>query len=107
MNTQDVANAIALLPNSWDYYGNPKMPFLGGASSEPYVFINIFATGTTVFDEVWSRGNLLESDNHTVSTAYVNPTGTPVLPEAGTGMAGVVASLGVLGYIRRRNQAKA
>lgn len=100
--TQAVIDTINVLPNTTLYYGNPNPAFLGQNPGEPYVFINFFATGTSVFDQVWLQGNLLETDNHTVSTERVNPTGTPLVPEPGTGLAAGVLALGLAGYLRRR-----
>jgi len=100
--TQDVINAISLLPNASDYYGNPNAPFLHADSGEPYSFINFFATGSTAFDEIRFNGNLIELDNITISHDLRVPTGNAI-PEANPGVVllGVLSAFGGFRWSRR------
>jgi hypothetical protein len=65
--------------NKSEYFGNPNN---GANSSEPYAFVSIYATAGTVYDQVvFGNGNGLtgfESDNHTLFSGPLTPTGTEV-----------------------------
>lgn len=106
--TQNVRSFIGTMPNASLYYGNPDQPFLGYNSSEPYAFINFYAPSGTSFDSVYFKGDLLETDNHTVLAASSPPTHPSgvivptVVPEPAETAFVIGGSLGVMAIIRRR-----
>jgi hypothetical protein len=67
--------------NTSAYYGNPNVPS-GRNTGEPYVFVDIVATGTffdrIVFDNSSTTSSGFESDNHTVTSAPVTLSGDHV-----------------------------
>jgi len=82
------------------YLGNPSTKFKGQDGSEDFFFINIFATGNTVFTSATfsNGGNTgFETDNHTLLASTV--------PEPSTyGM--LFAGLSALGFVARRRSAR-
>lgn len=60
---------------SSDYYGNPVN---GGASEEPFVYLNVYAVGGTSFDRVELSGGGFEFDNITVSALETEPAASLV-----------------------------
>jgi LPXTG-motif cell wall-anchored protein len=60
---------------STDYYGNPVN---GGATNEPFVYLNVYAIGGTSFDRVELSGGGFEFDNITVSDLETEPAASLV-----------------------------
>jgi LPXTG-motif cell wall-anchored protein len=110
--------------DSSDYFGNPRN---GAAPTEPFAYLNLYATGGAVFDRVVLSGVGFEFDNLVVSNLAQTPLTSevpiefipgenappaPVTPEAElpkTGIdaagiilfAGILMSLGVVAITRR------
>lgn len=102
-----------------DYYGNPRN---GGSPGEPYLYLNLYATGGAEFDRIVLSGGGFEFDNIAVSNLSQTPVNAEVpvdfirgenAPEpeslANTGI-GEVGYLGlaivalVAGFIARRRR---
>jgi LPXTG-motif cell wall-anchored protein len=98
--------------DSSDYFGNPRDNSL--ASSEPFAYLNLYATGGAVFDRVVLSGSGFEFDNLVASDLAQTPlssevpieflpgdNATPVTPEAelpktGVDAAGIIVFAGIL-----------
>ena len=106
--TQDVKNFIDTLPNASLYYGNPDKPFVGYDNWEPVAFINLYSPKNTPFDSVYFKGDLLETDNHTVldaSSPATHPSGIVVpsaVPEPAETAFVMSGLLGFFAFARRR-----
>ncbi len=106
--TQNVKSYISTLPNAGLYYGNPDKPFQGYDSSEPFAFLNFYAPKGQSFDSVYFKGDLLETDNHTIlapSSPDTHPSGVivpNVVPEPAETAFLMSGLLGVIAIVRRR-----
>jgi len=112
----DVIAAIKSTANPSAYYGNPNSPYKGWNSSEPYAYLNFFATGNTTFDKVvFKEVNYYggyESDNHTIGKWSTLGTGTAVklissvsaVPENSTWIM-LIAGMGMVAATMRRRKA--
>jgi hypothetical protein len=108
---QDVLSAVN---GNSAYYGNPNAAFSGQNSSQPYVFLNFYATGgvhfsKVVFSEDPTNDGGYESDNHTVGD-WLTMSGTSVgnfsVPEPAS-WALMTLGFGALGASLRRRRSVA
>jgi hypothetical protein len=72
------ANLLQALPAA--YYGNPSGPYQGSDPTEPFAYLNFFATGSTSWDSVTFRNGQFESDNYSSRSAVWNPGVEGVYP---------------------------
>ena len=64
------------------HMGNPTAPFLDQNSGEPYAYLNLTSRDEcSKIVKIRFHGRNFESDNHTVTTALIDPPGT-VIPTA-------------------------
>jgi hypothetical protein len=98
--------------NKSSYFGNPNS---NANPTEPYAFVSIYATAGTVFDQVVfanaSTTTGFESDNHTLYSGPLTPTGAEVfvtqitpIPEASTTVL-LIAIPSLMFALRRRRSA--
>ncbi len=109
---QNVIASIDAQPHPSDYYGNPNAKFLGQDSSEPFVFVDFFASKGVTFDKVVfsevNSGGGYESDNHTVGEWQTQGTGTLVpssVPEPAAWALMLLGAVGIGGSLRLRRRA--
>ena len=105
---QNVSGFINTLPNRSSYFGNPDQPFRGSDSPEPFAYLNFYAPKNQPFDSVYFKGDLMETDNHTIlaaSSPSLSPSGTIVptaVPEPPETAFITGALLGAIALVRHR-----
>lgn len=110
--TFSASNALTFinsLPSSGSYFCNPNASYAGENCSEPYAFLNFYASGGTSFDRIVFKENPeiggYESDNHTVGqwnrkSGTIFPV-TDAVPEPQSWSL-LMAGFGAIGFAMRR-----
>ncbi|MFO0808859.1 MAG: PEP-CTERM sorting domain-containing protein [Gemmataceae bacterium] len=95
------------------HFGNPFAPFQTQNPSQPYVYVNLFATDTNSrFTQATFSGGNFESDNHTILTSLTDVLGTIVqtqgvtttVPEPATMTQLAFGAVSLLGFGWRRKR---
>ncbi len=106
-STAKVLDFLSTLPGSSSYFGNPSSSNLGQDASEPFAYLNFFATSDSQFNKVvfiQNGGGGFEFDNVSIAGVQQGTSGTLVSPEPGSVI--IWSLLGASGFLaarRRRN----